>query len=325
MRVVFFGTPSWAVPSLEALAAAPFCTVSLVVTQPPKRRGRGLDLTGSPVARAAGRLDLPVVAPESLRKPSFAVRAGAESPDCFVVVAYGRIFPRELLDVPRLGAINVHFSLLPRYRGAAPVQWAIVRGETVSGVSTMKMVEELDAGPVYMNAEVPIEEGEHAPSLGRRLSETGPSLLLDTLRAIEGTGLRPRDQDPSRATYARLLTAGDAWIDWSAGARDIVRRVRGFDPWPGQVFQGSKGKIKVLEARPAESPAEGDVGASKGDPGRAGLVLGEGEDGSLRIACADASVLEALLVQPEGRRTLTGAEALRGRYVTIGERLGRPA
>lgn len=319
MRVVFFGTPDWAVPSLETIAASQDSTVALVVTQPSTRRGRGSGSSGSPVAKAAARLGLPVLEPASLRKPPFAPRVQEESADCFIVVAYGRIFPRDLLSVPRFGAVNVHFSLLPRHRGAAPVQWSIAEGDVVSGVTVMKMIEQLDAGPVYLQKEVPIEENEHAPSLGARLSRIGAELLVETLRGLERGTMSTREQDPSRVTFARLLTPEDGKIDWSWSALEIVRRIRGFDPWPGQVARGAKGKIKIIEGR--VSVATPGSGASPvHEPG---TILGEGEGESLRIVCGESSVLEAALLQPEGRRVLSGAEALRGRHVRVGERLER--
>jgi methionyl-tRNA formyltransferase len=313
MKVVFFGTPDWAVPSLVALMGSEH-RPSLVVTQPARRRGRAGAASPSPVAGTAARLGLPILEPESIRKTPFPEAMEREAADLFVVVAYGRIFPERLLAIPPRGAINVHFSLLPAYRGAAPVQWAIAEGETRTGATTMGMVKDLDAGPIYLQGEVAIERGEHAPSLGARLAEIGARLLVDTLDGIAAGRLEPREQDGARASLARLLTAEDGWIDWREPAWRIEQRIRGFDPWPGQSARSERGKLRVLEAR-----AGGDRGPQRAE---GGSVLGEGEGGAVRIACAGGTWLDATTVQPEARRPMGGAEALRGRHLRLGERLG---
>ena len=316
MRIVFFGTPDWAVPSLDALARSSE-PPSLVVTQPRKRRGRGAGVSSSPIGDAGVRLGLRVIEPGSVKSEAFLALVAAERPDLFIVVAYGRIFSRALLAVPRIGAVNLHFSLLPRYRGGAPVQWAIAQGEPETGVTTMRMVEDLDEGPVYLQRRVPIEPDEHAPRLGARLASLGAGLLLETLEGIARGGLQPQPQDLALASYARLLRSEDGWIDWTLTGEEIARRVRGFDPWPGQVARARKGKLRILEARGALA------GTSPG-PASAGSVMGEGEGSSVRIACGEGTALEARLVQPEGRRAMTGSEALRGRHLIEGERLGPP-
>lgn len=317
MRIVFFGTPDWAVPALAAVTASRN-VVSLVVTQPTRRRGRGGGVTPSPVAAAAARAKLPILEPNTVKTPQFLSRLAQERPDLLVVVAYGRIFPRDVIELPPLGAVNIHFSLLPRYRGAAPVQWAIANGETETGVTVMRMTEEMDAGPILAQERVPILEGERAPSLGARLAPIGAELLASLLDDIDEGRIEAQPQDPGAATVAPMLRTEDGWIDWTQDAATIERRIRGFDPWPGQSATGSKGKVRILEARAREGAAidDPDVLAAQSEPG---VVLGtRGE--ALEVACGARTVLEAIRIQPEGRRAILGAESVRGRYLRPGDR-----
>ena len=313
MKTIFLGTPSWAVPSLEILCASAH-RPALVLTQPARRRAREAAPTPSPIGAAAAALGIACEMTESVRSEETLARLASIEADLFVVVAYGEILPRTVLEMPRLGCVNLHFSLLPRYRGAAPVQWAIADGAKETGVTTMRLVPKMDAGPVYLKESVAIESGERTPVLGDRLALIGAALLLRTLDGIEGGALHAIEQDAASATYARMLTAEDGWIDWGLPAEAIVRRVHGFDPWPGQAALGRKGKIKIVEARAA---------AAADDSPQPGCVLGAAGDGC-RIACADGSVLEALVVRPEGRGDMTGAEAVRGRQLSAGDILGRP-
>ena len=321
MRIVFFGTPEWAVPTLAAIAATRNA-LSLVVTQPMRRRGRGGAVTPSPVAVAAAKARLPILEPSTVKTPQFLAQLAQERPDLLVVVAYGRIFPRQVLDLPPLGAINIHFSLLPRYRGAAPVQWAIARGETETGVTIMKMSEEMDAGPVLAQERVPILPEERSPSLGARLAPIGAALLASLLDDIEEGRVEPQPQDEGGATFAPLLRPEDGWVDWTLDAESIARRVRGFDPWPGQSAATSKGKIRIQEARAgaaAEQPSGGMPAGPGAMPAEPGTILGaRGE--ALAIACGSGTVLEAVRIQPEGRRAILGAEVIRGRYLRAGDR-----
>jgi methionyl-tRNA formyltransferase len=314
MRTVFLGTPGWAVASLEALAAGRH-RPGLVVTQPPRRRDRGQQPRATPVADCSERLGIECLAVDSIREPSVVERLAAGGADLFVVVAYGEILPRATLELPRLGCVNLHFSLLPRYRGAAPVQWAIAEEATETGVTTMRIVAKLDAGPIYLQEAHPLGPDERAPALGGRLAVAGASLLLRTLDGIERGELTPREQDHERASYARALTSKDGEIDWTLGADATARRVRAFDPWPGQTTRCAAGRMKILEARAQTGAAED---GSRAIPGQ---VLGAG-GGALRIACAAGGVLEARLVRFEGRRTISGEEAFRGRLVHRGEQLG---
>jgi methionyl-tRNA formyltransferase len=339
MRIVFFGTPEWAVPALSAVAATRH-VLSLVVTQPTRRRGRGGAVTPSPVAAAAALAKIPIFEPPTVKTPQFLARLAQERPDLLIVVAYGRIFPKGVLDLPPLGAVNIHFSLLPKYRGAAPVQWAIANGETETGVTIMKMSEEMDAGPIYAQARVPIEEREHASTLGARLAPLGAELLVSLLEDLDEKRIEARPQDEHGVTVAPMLRPEDGWIDWDLPAAAIERRIRGFDPWPGQSAATVKGKVRVLEARAraaetggadrdgsaqgAGSPAgERAAGAPVGTPSEPGFILGmRGE--ALEVACGEGTVLEAIRIQPEGRRAILGAEAIRGRYLRVGERFSKP-
>ena len=207
-----------------------------------------------------------------MKTPQFLSRLAQERPDLLIVVAYGRIFPREVLELPPLGAVNIHFSLLPRYRGAAPVQWAIAEGETETGVTVMKMSEEMDAGPILAQERVPILEQERSPSLGARLAPIGAQLLVSLLDDIDEKRVEPRAQDAGAATLAPLLRAEDGWVDWDLEAAAIARRIRAFDPWPGQSATGSKGKARIVEAAGREAVASDDPAAAR--PTEPGTVLG---------------------------------------------------
>jgi methionyl-tRNA formyltransferase len=326
MKIVFFGTPAWAVPSLEALARSQHSIV-LAVTQPPRRRGRGGGASSSPVGEAAARLGIPVAEPASIKSSSALADMAHLAADLFVVVAYGRLFPQALLDLPPRGCVNLHFSLLPRWRGAAPVQWAIAEGDTETGATTMRMALALDAGPVYLQERLEIAPGEHAPALGERLARAGARLLVATADGLEAGTLVAREQDDTAVTVARILTPEDGIIDWTSPAEAIVRRVRGFDPWPGQTTRSRKGRIRILEARAAGAwlSAAGETAGGRGTaPGAGaapGAILGEAR-GALRIACGAGTVIEASIVQPEGRRAMSGSEAFRGRHLVADERLG---
>ena len=234
-------------------------------------------------------------------------------PDVLVVVAYGRILTRAVLDLAPRGAVNVHFSLLPAYRGAAPVQWALARGERVTGVTTMHIDEELDSGDVFLRTEVPVEPGEHAPSLQDRLSVVGAELLVETLAGLEAGTIEPRPQDPSQVTLAPLLTVADGEVDPSLEAAEIEGRVRGFDPWPG-VWLGRGGKrLRLVEA------ADTGRADAEAEPGR---VLALEEDGLL-VACGGGTLLRVGSIQPEGRRVMSARDAVNGRQLRPGDRLDR--
>jgi methionyl-tRNA formyltransferase len=310
VKVVFLGTPGSAVPTLEALLAAGH-SVPLVVTQPDRPAGRSGAPRPPAVKSAALAEGIPVTQPERVRPPAFRDSLAIEGPDALVVVAYGRILPQEVLDVAPLGAINVHFSLLPKYRGAAPVQWALANGERITGVTTMLMNARMDEGDVLLRRELCIEPLEHTPSLTLRLANLGAAALVETLARLQRGEIDPLPQDPAEATYARLLAAADGEADPGLTAVEIEGRVRGFDPWPG-VWMGCAGKrIRIVEAQAVAGARVEDL---------PGAVIGlEGD--ALRVACGGASILAVRRVQPEGRRVMTPREAVNGRHLVPGDRL----
>jgi methionyl-tRNA formyltransferase len=297
LRVVFFGTPEFAVPSLEALCSAGF-EVPLVVTQPDRPVGRHAEPRPSPVARAAAARGIPVAGPDSVRGAAFLAELRAARPDAVAVVAFGRILPAAILDLPRLSCVNVHASLLPRFRGASPIQAAILAGDRETGVATMRMEEGLDTGPVYLEQRVPIGETETAGELAPRLAALGASLLVETLRGLEAGTLAARPQRGEVVT-CRPIRREDGRIDWNRTAAEIERALRAYTPWPGlHTFLGSE-RVKVLEAGVAG-------GGSEGAPGTFRFERGE-----FLAAAGGGSTLRLDRLQREGRRPVTGAEFAR--------------
>jgi methionyl-tRNA formyltransferase len=305
MRIVFFGSPEFAVPSLQALAGGH--EIALVLSQPDRPSGRGRALTPPPVKQTALQLGLPVEQPTKLKDPAVAERLAALAPDVFVVVAYGRILPPALLAVPRLGPWNVHGSLLPRFRGAAPIQWSVIRGETETGVCIMRMEEGLDTGPVAACRTTPIGDQDTAGTLAARLSSMGAQLLLDTLPVIAAGQVSLQVQDHPRATLAPMLTKEDGQLDFRLPARLVSAQARGVDPWPGAFAWLDEEPMKLF------GPA---VVAGQGEPG---TVLGNTNSG-LSIACGEGAVAFAELQLP-GRKRLPAAAVLAGRPIAPGTRL----
>src|ERR1700721_3081123 len=233
LNLVFCGTPGFAVPTLEKLAQSG-CTIALVVTQPDRPKGRGLELAPSPVKQSALQVGRSLTQPEKIKiNDEFRAQLTALKLDAIVIVGYGRIIPQWMLDLPPLGNINLHASLLPKYRGAAPIQWAIARGESVSGVTTMKIDAGLDTGDILLQQEIPIAPDDTAETLGPRLAAVGANLTVATLASLRGGTIQPRKQDNSKATLAPILQKEDGRIDFSRTATEIVNRLRGFQPWPG--------------------------------------------------------------------------------------------
>jgi methionyl-tRNA formyltransferase len=299
MRLIFFGSPEFAVPSLERLSAEPEFHLSLVVSQPDRRAGRALALTAPPVAALARRLGIPLVPPEKIRDPIFAERIRAESPDVVVVVAYGRIFPPEILEIPRFGCVNLHASLLPRHRGASPIQAALLAGDRSTGVTTMRMTEGLDEGPLYLHRHVAISEIDDAGSLSEQLAREGAQLLVETLRGISRSVLEPVAQR-GEPTYCRTLSRSDGEIDWSKPAAWVLRARRAYSPWPGLFTFREGERIKLLEARPGPESS-----------GRApGAVFSAG--GGFAVACGSGTSIEPVLLQRAGKKPVGAAEFLRG-------------
>jgi methionyl-tRNA formyltransferase len=287
--------------------------VRLAVTRRDRPHGRSARPIPPPVKTAAERTGIAVHQPTKVRNRAFLEALARHRPDVLVVVAYGRILPRSVLELAPRGAVNVHFSLLPAYRGAAPVQWALARGEHTTGVTTMRVEEELDAGAILLQREVPVAPGEHAPSLQERLSVVGAGLLLDTLAGLEDGTVVARPQDHGRATFAPPLERSDGEVDPSLTAAEIEGRVRGFDPWPGVWIACAGKRMRLVEAS--------DTG--RVDPtARPGRVLALEGDGLL-IACGAGTLLRVVSVQPEGRRVLSARDAVNGRQLRPGDRLER--
>jgi methionyl-tRNA formyltransferase len=315
MRVVFLGNDPWSVPALRALAAAEDVEVALVVTNPPRPAGRGSELRPTAVADAATGGELPMLEADGVRTGEGLRALRASAPDAIVVVAYWQILTPEVLAIPELGAVNVHFSVLPRWRGAAPVQRAILEGDEVTGVSVMLMDRGMDTGPILATDETPIGSDEDAGSLGARLAELGAPLLVETLRGLEAGTIEPRPQDPSTATYAPKPAPQERVIDWSEGADAIVRRVRAFAPEPGATttFRAEPLKVVRAEARPAaDGPRASRI------RGRLGT---DALDGTPTVE-VDAMVVRLLEVAPAGRKRMSGAEWARGARFRPDERIG---
>ena len=314
LSVVFLGNDRWSVPPLEALARSAH-DVTLVITRPPRPGRRGGGPAPTPVASAARGLGLPLLEVETVKSgPGFDAIAEA-APDVLAVVAYGEILPPAVLALPGLGPVNVHFSLLPELRGAAPVQRAILEGLTATGVTTMLMDEGMDTGPVLLQATEAIDDDDDAGSLGSRLAAIGGRLLVDTLDRLGAGELRPRPQDHARATVAPRLRPEERWIDWSQAAVDVARRVRAFAPEPGAATRFRGGVLKVLRVEPGSEAWEPP---SDGPPGTVGRV---DRDGVVVIA-GDARPVRMLELAPEGRPRMSGRDFVNGVRPEEGERLG---
>ena len=305
MDLIFLGTPAFAVPTLEGVVEAGH-RVLTVFTQPDRPKGRGGQLNQSPVKEAALRMGLPVHQPERIRRPEVVEQLKQITPDAMVVVGYGQIISQNIIDIPPRGIINVHASLLPKYRGAAPIQWAIANGETRTGVTTMRIDAGLDTGDMLLNWETEIGPEEDALELGSRLAAAGAQLLVETLRDDPP----PVKQEPDQASYAPILKKEDGLIDWNWPARKIFNLSRGFLPWPG-AYSFFRGQIfHVWKSRVAsDSPT--------GVPGQM-IPLKK----RLLIACGEASTLEGIEVQVEGRKRMSAEAFLNGHQVRDGEMLG---
>ncbi|MGC9946263.1 MAG: methionyl-tRNA formyltransferase [Bryobacteraceae bacterium] len=303
MRIIFLGTPKFAVPTLEALVSSGHDVIS-VITQPDRPSGRGHRLTHSPVKEAALRHNLPVYQPERIRRPEAVATLAALAPDAMVIVGYGQIIPQSVIDIPPHGIINVHASLLPKYRGAGPVQWAIASGETRTGVTTMRIDAGLDTGDMLLKAETDIEPDETAEELGARLATMGAALLVETLANI--ASIVPRKQDAAQATYAPLLKKEDGLIDWRQPAQAIHNRVRGFQPWPGAYTRFRGQQLHILRSR----VTAGHVG----EPGELLLY-------PLRAVCGEGA-LELIEVQLEGRKRIAADAFANGQRIGGGDILG---
>jgi methionyl-tRNA formyltransferase len=310
LRVVFMGTPDFALPAFEAVAASH--EVVAVVTQPDRPSGRGGKLSPSPIKMAALLRHLPILQPERIRKdPAFLEALQRLAPDLIVVVAFGQILPPSVLSIPRLGCVNLHASLLPRYRGAAPIQWAIIRGETTTGVTTMLMDAGMDTGPILLKQETPIAPDETAVSVAKRLTRIGAPLLLETLDRLSAGTLFPIPQENESTTAAPPLSKEEGFIRWGDAAREIFNRWRGTMPWPGTTtfYNGLRWKIPTME-----------IGKEADRVGAPGEILGIC-DGGIEAATG-AGYIRLKEIQPEGGRCMTASEYAAGHVVRLHTFLG---
>jgi methionyl-tRNA formyltransferase len=308
VSLVFCGTPRFAVSTLDRLVEAGF-HVRLVVTQPDRPKGRGLELVASPVKQRAVQLGLPVAQPETIKNNvDFRSQLSDLKPDAIIVVGYGRIIPPWMLDLPPLGNINLHASLLPKYRGAAPIQWAIARGETITGVTTMKIDAGLDTGNILLQQEISIAPGDTAETLAPKLATVGADLIVTTLHDLQAGTIHPSQQDHSQATLAPILKKEDGLIDFSRSAIEILNRLRGFQPWP-RAYSRFRGKnLQMWRAAVwdhtlplSELKVEGD---------------------RLLVGCGEGSAIEIVDLQLEGKKRTSAADFIRGYRPQPGERLG---
>ncbi|MGA7294691.1 MAG: methionyl-tRNA formyltransferase [Terriglobales bacterium] len=315
MLLVFCGTPRFAVPTLEKLVESGH-SIPLVVTQPDRPRGRGMEISVSPVKEAATRLGIAILQPVTIKNNAeFRGQLAEIKPDAIIVVGYGRIIPQWMIDLPRLGNLNLHASLLPKYRGAAPIQWAIASGESVTGVTTMRIDAGLDTGDILMQREIPIAVEDTAETLSPRLASLGADLMVETLRELENGQLHPTPQNDSQATLAPILKKEDGRMDFTRTGRDLFNRLRGFQPWPGAftIFRGKT--LQVHRARP--SPKSADLTAGELAVEGTRMLVGCGKQGD------SATTLELIEVQLEGKRRMTAQEFINGYRPQPGDRLGQ--
>ena len=307
-KLVFCGTPQFAVPTLEKLAEDGF-DIRLVLTQPDRPKGRGLGLIASPVKEAAQRLGLPILQPEKIKQNEELRRHLEEiAPAAIIIVGYGRIIPPWLLQLPKHGNINLHASLLPKYRGAAPIQWAIASGGSITGVTTMRIDEGLDTGDILLQQELAILDEDTAETLSPRLAAIGADLMVHTLRGLAANSIQPRPQNHDQATLAPILNKEDGRIDFARGAQEIYNRLRGFQPWPG-AFTTFRGRtLNVTAAKPSTEQ----------------VVLGQMlvKNGRLFVGCGNGTALQLFEVQPEGKKRIAARDFIHGYRPQPGEVLG---
>jgi methionyl-tRNA formyltransferase len=317
MHLVFCGTPRFAVPTFEKLVGAGH-SVPLVVTQPDRPRGRGMEVAVSPVKDAAIHLGIAVVQPTTIKNNAeFRDQLAAIRPDAIIVVGYGRIIPQWMIDLPRLGNLNLHASLLPKYRGAAPIQWAIANGDCVTGVTTMRIDAGLDTGDILMQREIPIGPEDTAQTLGPKLASIGADLMIETLRGLDSGQVRPTPQNHSQTTLAPILKKEDGRMDFARSAKDLFNRLRGFQPWPGAFTIFKAKTLQVHGAQPVQRAGALTPGelAVEGTRLFVGCGKNKGKD-------AD-SALELIEIQLEGKRRMTAQEFINGYRPKSGDHLGQ--
>ena len=305
MRIVFMGTPDFASASLKKLIDEKFDVVG-VFTQPDKPKGRGMELCASPVKELALENGLPVFQPVKMRDGTALAQIKALEPDILVVVAYGRILPDDILAVPKYGAINVHGSLLPKYRGAAPIQWAVLNGDKITGVTTMYLASEMDTGDIIYTAETEIGEYETSGELFDRLKEMGAELLVKTLRDIDA-GIAPRaPQDHSKASYVTMLDKSICPIDWNKTPREVLKHIYGLQPWPVATMELEGKTVRVFAAKYTDGKTEKVPGA-----------VVSTDKGGLEIACADGETLLITELQAPGKKRMGAEDYLRGHQIKV--------
>lgn len=318
MRIVFCGTPAFAVPTLKHLHAQSDFEIVGVITQPDRPRGRGQEVSFSPVKEAALAAKVPVHQQEKIRAPETETLLRKLAPDCLVIIAYGQIIPARLLPIPKLGWINLHASVLPKYRGAAPIQWAVANGETQTGLTTMRIDAGMDTGEMLLQHEIEIGAKETAPQLAARLADFGAPLMAETLRGLAAGTIAPKAQNHAEASYAPMLRKEDGRIDWKRTAREIYNRMRGFAPWPG-AYTTFRGQSCQVWGEPVSK--EGSTGLANGVGGAPpGTLFAEKE--KLFVWCGDATVLRVGTVQVEGRKPVKAADFANGARLKSGERFG---
>lgn len=312
MRIVFMGTPDFAVPSLRALCESGY-EVAGVFCQPDRPKGRGHKLAACPVKEEALRRGIPVFQPERIKREEGVAQLRALAPDLCVTAAFGQLLSQEILDIPPMGTINVHSSLLPRHRGSAPINWAVMMGETTTGVTTMFTDRGMDTGDMLLRRETPIGERETAGELSDRLAQMGAELLIETLRALEAGTLVRTPQNPDEATYEPKLDKETGRVDFSRTAREIDCLVRGATPWPGAFTTLESGEtMKIMEVRRASDVPSGEPGRIVAADSRSGLV----------VACGDGDV-ELVQIQMPGAKRMNARDYLRGHTLETGVCLGR--
>lgn len=319
MRLLFCGTPQFAVPTLRHLLKLHDRAVLGVITQPDRPRGRGQQVSFSPVKQVALEAGLPVLQPEKIRSAETEEALQKFDPDVIVIIAYGQIIPARQLSIPKFGWINLHASLLPRYRGAAPINWAIANGETVTGLTTMRINAGMDTGDILLQKEIPIGSAETAPELATRMAEAGAPLMADTLRGLAASTIDARPQDHAQATLAPLLRKEDGRIDWTRTAREIFNRMRAFVPWPG-AYTSFRGQNCHLWGEPVSNglPAA-ELPLRKG--ASPGTLFVHGNE--IMVDCGSGTLLRLLHVKMEGRKQVSAREFVGGAHVIDGERFSQ--
>jgi len=316
MRIVFCGTPAFAVPTLKHLLSLPEFEIVAVISQPDRPRGRGQEISFSPVKEAALAAGVPVHQPEKIRAPEAQELLQKLAPDCIVIIAYGQIIPARLLPLPKHGWINLHASLLPKYRGAAPINWAIVNGESKTGLTTMRIDAGMDTGEMLSRREMEIGAAETAPELAARMAEAGAPLMTETLCGLVAGTITPQPQNHAEASLAPMLKKEDGRIDWNRPASEIFNRMRGFAPWPG-AYTTFRRQTCHLWGEPVSNEAREKTAASS-----AGTLASH--EGSLLVICGRATALRIKAVKLEGRKQISAAEFVNGAHLKPNERLGEP-